>query len=47
VNLDQNLAAVNNASRISVHLEDDQRVDRGTLGEVQIPKRDQKSAECQ
>jgi hypothetical protein len=47
VNLDQNLTAVNSASRISIHLEGDQGTDRGMLGEVQIPKRDQKSAECQ
>jgi hypothetical protein len=47
VNLDQNLAAVNNVSRISIHLEDDQGIDRGMLGEVQIQKRDQKSADCQ
>ena len=47
VSLDQNLAAVKSASRISIHLEDDQGIDRGMLGEVKIPKRDQKSAECQ
>ena len=45
VSLNQNLS-IQTASRISVHLEDDRGLDRGTLGEVQIPGHNLKSAEC-
>ena len=44
VNLNQKLS-IQTASRISVHLEDERGIDRGVLGDVQMPEH-QKSAEC-